>query len=433
MGRVSKLLNKPLKAYTIYSLIVLVCSIPFYYLVVDYIWLNELDEHNHIIKKRVETRFKDVKLNETELADILSIWNVLQPGTKLAVADNRTNFKDSIYTVVRKSDYSEKPVIDRFRGLSSVIIIAGKPYHLTVETNVEEVEETLLAIALVTFIFFSLLVIGFIILNKRIAKIIWQPFQHTFDRLGEFDLLKHKTINFEDSNIEEFQKLNKEITHLIEKNVSVFDQQKTFIENASHELQTPLAILKSKIELFLQNGELTKKQLDIINTIHIPLGRISRINKNLLLLAKIENNQFSETDHIDLPNLIKENLELLSDYISAKKIKIHVEIQSEEKIICNRTLIEILVNNLLINAIIHNIVSGEITIKYADDLLTLSNSGLTKLDTQSVFKRFVIANTENTNSGLGLSIVKEICNRYHWLIEYDFENLLHSFFIRFKK
>lgn len=427
----SKLLNKPFKAFTIYALVVLICSVPVYYSVIDYIWLEELDEHNLIIKERIESRFNTIEINEEELANTLKIWNLLQPGTKIDSSTFLEVKADSTYTITRAQDYSSGNEIDRFIGLSAYIHINKQPYHLTVETNVEEADETFFVIALVTFLFFSILVAGFIVLNRRIAKKIWQPFQNTLKKVKLFDLLTDKNIEFEKSEIEEFQELNSELSKLIERNILIFNQQKVFIENASHELQTPLAVLKSKVEMLLQNRDLTEQQSELINSINIPLSRVTRINKNLLLLAKIENSQFSERENIDLTAVLNENLELLSDYTEAKGITIEKKHSNPTLVFSNKALLEILLNNLLINAIIHNTENGKIRIDCSENKLTVSNTGKTELNNKTLFKRFTISSSETTNSGLGLAIVKEICIRYQWQIDYGFQNNFHSFSVRF--
>lgn len=419
----SKLLNKPFRTITFYALFILGCSIPIYYLVVDYIWLEEIDEHNANIKERVENKFRN--LSDTDLTKTLEIWNNLNSGTKIEPTKSSEIKADIIYTKAgRITD-------DKFRGLSSYININGKPYHLIIETNIEETIRILLAITIVTFLFFVLLVVGFIVLNKRISMKIWEPFYSTLDKIKIFDLNNSNFVEFEKSEIEEFNELTIELNKLIKKNISVFNQQKTFLENAAHELQTPLAVLKSKIDLLLQNKSLTNEQSEIINIINLSLSKVTRINKNLLLLSKIENQQFSENEPVFLTAIIDENIELLTDYIDTKEISLTKITIEQPILICNKILLEILVTNLLINAIRHNASNGKITIEIKQTSLCISNSGITALDNSSIFKRFVVSSTEKTSSGLGLAIVKEICNRYHWQIEYSFQNNLHSFLVKF--
>lgn len=427
----SKLLHKPFKAFTIYALIILACSIPVYYLVVDFIWLDELDEHNHIVKERIEYSFNNAQIEENELNSLLKNWGKLQPSTTLTPSDLSVPKPDSTYTITKQNTYVEHNEIDRFRVVSSYISINGKLYHLQIETNIEEADETMLAIAIVTLLFFALLVIGFIFLNRRIAKQIWQPFRNTLKKLKSFDLTTQRAVSFDKTNIEEFEELNQSLQKLIDKNISVYSQQKTFIENASHELQTPLAVLKSKLDLLLQNKNITSEQAELLTAIDLPLSRITRINKNLLLLAKIENKQFAEVENIELTEVINETLELLSDYTTLKQISVDENFSEKLFLSCNKTLLEILVNNLLINAIVHNTEQGKIQISFSNKTLTISNTGKTALSNEKLFERFTISSSESANSGLGLAIVKEICNRYNWHIHYTFENNLHSFSVQF--
>jgi signal transduction histidine kinase len=427
----SKLLNRPFKAFTLYALIVLACSVPVYYYVVESIWLEELDEHNSIIKERIAFRFGNTKVNNDELNDIIELWNVLQPGTSITPTLFKEIKIDSIYTSTHLNKYSDENEIDRFRGLSTYIKINKIVYNLKIETNVEEVDETLIAIALVTFVFFSIMIGGFIILNRYLSKKIWEPFNNTLNKLKNFDLLRDNKIEFEKTDIEEFIHLNNELEKLIRRNISIYYQQKSFIENASHELQTPLAVLKSKVEILLQNEKLSEDQSLIINSIHNQLSRVSRINKNLLLLAKIENDQFIEEEQVDVKDVIDESLEILVDYIIAKDIRLNIEKSVGLMLKCNRALMEILINNLLINAITHSQTNATLKIQLVNNLLIISNSGEAKLTKDSIFKRFSTISKTTNNSGLGLSIVQEICKRYDWEIEYDFIEFNHVFRLNF--
>ena len=136
------------------------CSIPVYYLVIDFIWLQELDEHNLIIKKQILNNFNKNTIEEIELNSLLKNWGKLQPSTTLTPSDLSVPKPDSTYTITKQNRYVEHNEIDRFRVLSSYININGKLYHLQIETNVEETEETVVAIAILTFMFFLILVVG---------------------------------------------------------------------------------------------------------------------------------------------------------------------------------------------------------------------------------------------------------------------------------
>lgn len=424
----SKLLDKPFKSFSLYALVILMCSIPFYYFVVNAIWVEELDEHNWMVRKRMEKGIQQMEATHADLNKTLKIWNSLQPGTQLVAIDENEIKPSRIYTNTHYNTFENE--MDRFRVLATTIRIQGKPYSLTISTNVEEADKTLYAIAFVTFFFFVFLVVGFVVLNKRIAKKSWKPFYSTLNKLKQFDLNKDQHFYPEQSNIEEFEELNSELTKLIERNTSAFNQQKRFAENASHELQTPLAILKIKMDLLLQNNVLSEKEAETIETIHTSLSRISRINKNLLLLAKIENHQFAEEMPVNVPDLLSENLEILADYIQNKGMKIRLT-TVPCSVTCNQTLLEVLINNLIINAIRHGNEQDTIHVNLENRHLTISNKGNTSLDPDRLFVRFGISSAETTNSGLGLALSKEICDRYNWKLSYTFENNLHQFSIEF--
>jgi signal transduction histidine kinase len=158
---------------------------------------------------------------------------------------------------------------------------------------------------------------------------------------------------------------------------------------------------------------------------------MKRINKNLLLLAKIENNQFAEVENVELTQVLNETIELLIDYITAKQIIIDNSLSQKLSVVCNKTLLEILINNLLINAIVHDTGQSIIHVELSGKTLTFSNTGKTALNNEKLFERFAVSSSQTTNSGLGLAIVKEICNRYGWQIQYAFQNDLHSFSVTF--
>ncbi|MBK8291944.1 MAG: HAMP domain-containing histidine kinase [Flammeovirgaceae bacterium] len=427
----NKLLNKTLKTFTIYALIVLAASVPAYYYLVDSIWLRELDEHNEIIADRIEAELNRLELSENELNTALTLWNKIQPGTNLEKTNLDLNRTDSTYTVLRRNLYVEYEDINRFRGLSRVIEINRKNYLVTIETNVEETEETVIAIAILTFLFFLILVIGFLIFNRRLSVKLWQPFRSTLNKLKAFNLNSQASIPFEKSNTLEFEELNLALSKLIEHTISVYKSQKEFTENASHELQTPLAIIKNKLDLLLQKEALTDRQYQIIEATNKAVTRVSRINKNLLLLAKIENHQFEDSEEINLSDLTTQSLVHLHEHIESKALILQSEIDGELSITGNKTLLEILLNNLILNAIRHNAQKGIIKITLDKSGLTLSNSGNKALDIESLFKRFKKSSDESSGSGLGLAIVEQICKRHHWTINYLFKDDFHIFKVSF--
>ena len=425
------LLNKTLKTFSIYSLLVLIISVPAYYYLIDNIWLNELDENNELIAERTEQELNRLNLNKNELEKSLFLWNKIQPHTSLKELESKFKTSDSTYTTSRQNPYAKEVDINRFRGLQKTIKINNTYFLLTIETIVEESEETVWAIAKLTFLFFILLVIGFLVLNRRLSYQLWKPFRHTLSQLKSFQLNKQSKIEFTKSNTVEFEELNTSLTKLIEQNISAYKSQKEFTENASHELQTPLALIKGKLDLLIQQESLTNRQYDIVEEINLALTRVSRINKNLLLLAKMENHQFEKNSDINISDIMLACLKLLDEHFSAKKLIVIQQIEDCIIVEGNSALIEILVNNLLLNTIKHAPKNSNITVVLNKKGIIVSNFGQMALNKNRLFNRFSSVTENASGSGLGLAIIKQVCEVHHWNITYNYQNNSHIFSVEF--
>ncbi|WP_106915636.1 sensor histidine kinase [Chryseobacterium aurantiacum] len=421
------LLSKTTKPFLIYVLIVLMVSIPVYYFVVDTIWKSELDEHNQIIVEKTAYEFNQLKLSDEELEKSLQLWNQIQPETNIEKISADHIKGDSIYTNEKKLPFISEQKKERYRCLRKVIYIQNKPYLFTIQTNIEESHETIAVIAMITVFFFVMIVVGLLYLNRKLSTSIWKPFRNTLDRLKSFNLNSQNTIEFSSSDTTEFEELNQALHKLIERNISIYKTQKEFTENASHELQTPLAIIKNKLDLLLQDQDLTEKQYIIAEDMNKALARSSRINKNLLLLAKIDNNQFDNSEVILFDHLLHQSINLLQEHFEQKNISVEEKITPKIQVNGNSSLTEIMINNLIINAIRHTSPGGSIFIQLTDSSFEVSNSGTEKLDTDLLFKRFSKLSANNNGSGLGLSIIQEICKFHHWTVTYKFENSYHIF------
>lgn len=425
------LLTKTTKPFLIYVLIVLMISIPVYYFVVDTIWQNELDEHNQIIVEKTAYEFNQLKLSDEVLETSLELWNHIQPETDVEKISADQIKSDTAYTYEKHLPFISEQKKERYRCLKKVIYIQGKPYLFTIQTNIEESHETIAVIALITVFFFVIIVVGLLYLNRKLSASIWKPFRGTLDQLKTFNLNSQNKIAFPASDTSEFEELNQSLYKLIERNVSAYKTQKEFTENASHELQTPLAIIKNKLDLLLQDQDLTEKQYRLAEDMNRALTRSSRINKNLLLLAKIDNKQFDNTETISFDHLLDQSIAILEEHFEQKNISVQESISKDVKVNGNSILCEILINNLIINAIRHTSPGGAIAVSLTQSAFKISNSGTDRLNPDLLFKRFSKLSTDNSGSGLGLSIIQEICKFHHWKISYRFENNHHIFTVNF--
>lgn len=402
-------------------------SIPVYYVVVDKIWQDELDEHNQIIVEKTAYKFNHLQLSDEKLEQSIDLWNHIQPETDIERISADQVTRDSVYITEKHLPFISETKKERYRCLKKVVYIQGKPYLFTIETNIEESHETIAVIAMITVFFFMVIVIGLLYLNRRLSASIWKPFRDTLKQLKTFNLNSQTKIVFPVSDTLEFEELNQSLEKLIERNVSVYKTQKEFTENASHELQTPLAIIKNKLDLLLQDRDLTEKQYRIAEDINKALTRSSRINKNLLLLAKIDNHQFDNSETILFDQMLLQSIDILEEHFKQKNIAVEQNIIPDIKVNGNSSLTEVMINNLIINAIRHTAPGGTIALQLTHSVFEVSNSGTQQLNEELLFKRFSKLSTDTNGSGLGLSIIQEICKFHHWTISYRFENNRHIF------
>jgi len=309
----------------------------------------------------------------------------------------------------------------------------GNPYELIIKTSIVEEDELLEDLFLALIGLYVMLVISILAVNHLLLKKIWKSFYTILENLKEIKLGTGSKLKAIDSPIDEFNILEKEVEKMFNRNESIYSSQKQFIENASHELQTPLAISINKLELFAENSILADEQLMEIGKITDTLNRLTRLNKSLLMLSKIENQQFSEEENINFNELILVLTEDYSDLADFKEVKITVTENDILYFKMNKGLAIALISNLLKNALIHNHHNGFVNFIIDKNEMIISNSGNNSpLNSEVIFNRFYRHTTTNESTGLGLSIVKSIINNYSITIEYLFTSH-HQFKIIFPK
>jgi signal transduction histidine kinase len=196
-------------------------------------------------------------------------------------------------------------------------------------------------------------------------------------------------------------------------------------------LQTPLALFQTKIDSLLQL-ELNKEQLSVVSSLNNDVSRLNRLNKNLLLLSKIDNESFLEKSNIVLKDYIEKHLDFFTEQAKAKNITVITEFSFNLVINGNPALTEVLINNLFLNAIRHNEKNGKIIIRIQENQIVYLNSGQkTPLVIEKLFNRFSKTNPSSQGNGLGLAIIKKIAELNQWKIDYDFHDQLHSFTVKF--
>ncbi len=328
-------------------------------------------------------------------------------------------------------DKEEKEYVP-YRFLRSYYTFNNYNYLITVAKTTIEEDELLEGIFSSFGMIIGLLVIAFFMVNWLLSKTLWKPFHKTLSELNTYDIKKHELHTFEPVTTREFNQLNSALNKMTEKIHSDFLQQKEFTENASHEMQTPLAIVKANLSLLMQSPNLKEEEMNQLQAIENTLKKLSALNKSLILLTKIENNQFHDNAIIYLKEVVAKTLHNHLDLIQTKNIELITDIQDKLKTEMNPVLADILLSNLLQNAIRHNKAGGKIIVSLKEKVLSISNSGepLT-VNKEDLFVRFKKNDTSKDSLGLGLSIVKSIVDLYGFEIHYNYSNSLHTFIIKF--
>lgn len=231
------------------------------------------------------------------------------------------------------------------------------------------------------------------------------------------------------TKITEFRKLNAATMAFAERGEKLFEQQKTFIGNTSHEMQTPLAICRNRLEMLMEDETLTEHQLNELIKTHQTLENLTRMNRSLLLLCKIENGQFADTRSVCLNDILTHYLDDYKEVYAYRNITVTVTTDSSFCVEMNDSLVSVLVTNLLKNSFVHNIDGGFIYIKITANTFEISNTGEKPLDRERIFERFYQGQKKEGSTGLGLALVDSICKANHLKIDYTYVENRHIFTI----
>lgn len=303
---------------------------------------------------------------------------------------------------------------------------AGKPIP-ALDLEADIMHGIMLQFVLIT----GIVGIAIVLTVRFILRRLWKPFDDTLKEIEDFRLEDGKLPDLPESNIKEFIRLNHTLEILMKNNLTSYRSQKEFTENASHELQTPLAVFQSKLDLLLQLPDLTERQAEMIQNLYQVSGRLSRLNRNLLLLAKIDNNQYARMEETDVVKLMEELLPSLETLAGSITIERDFKVKSLA-VHANRTLLESLVSNLVINAVRHNRAGGTIRLVLDERCLMIANtSDEQALNPELIFNRFYRPSEKTKGNGLGLAIVKAICEYHGWSIDYGFQKGIHCFTVHF--
>lgn len=397
---------------------------PLFFFITQLLYVHETDEALILQKEEFILSYAP-KLEDNEIP----VFNKLNRDLKIEKR-NPLIIKDTLYNqnLYNSFDNENEP----YRILNAPVVINKKNYLFSAKINLVDNSDFIISLLAVFTLIILTLLIGLFSITKRLSITLWKPFYGTLEQIEKFEIDKNSNPNLLPGKIEEFNRLNQAIHKLIERNTLIYKSQREFIENAAHELQTPIAIFKGKLETLLQRPDVTEEQFEILDKLNDTTTRLNRLNKNLLLLSKIEGKYFDNPDHVILNETIINQLDFFKEQALAKQIKITVKLEPEITVKSNLFLSEVLISNLFLNAVNHNTTNGVVHVVLDKNALTFSNTGTSKpLVTNKLFERFSKVNPSSKGNGLGLSIIKKIVDNNQWSIEYSFNENLHVFRIYF--
>lgn len=303
----------------------------------------------------------------------------------------------------------------------------GKNYAVTIAKPLFESEDLVETILSSFAIIAAVLLIVTLLVNSLVSRKIWKPFLKTVEQLNQYEAGKENTIVPIPTSTTEFRDLNQDIRKMTDKISADFRNLKAFTENASHEIQTPLSVILNTTELLLQQENLNEKQAEQIQRVNDSARKLSRMNQTLLLLSKINNGQFIANEKIDFGEIIDNRLELFSDLIEIKKIKIRKAFTGRMQFAIHPALAESLISNLLTNAIRHTAENSDIAIQMNENRIEISNPGEALHHPEKIFERFYKENPSSESTGLGLAIVRQIAETCGLKISYSYRENRHCF------
>ncbi|HSU27571.1 MAG TPA: HAMP domain-containing sensor histidine kinase [Chitinophagaceae bacterium] len=400
------------------SIIVLLIAGIGYYFLIHYVLKEQLDN--------------TLRVEQVEIQDFIQTEHTLPAAT--TYKDQKIEFKkaDQVFPqsfrTFRLYDEEEKEN-ELCRQLLFPVQVDGQWYTASVTKSQEETEEMIGLILLITLGLILILSSLLFFASRFFVKRLWQPFRATLSAIKSFNLDAPVPIKTEKAAIHEFNELNESVNLMTEKVVKDYLSLKHFTDHASHEIQTPLAIVISKLDVLIQDPALSEKNLTHLQSIYNAVDKMSKLIQSLLLLAKIENNLFSESSVVDIRAAVRNKFLEFDEWMQEKKLALNNEMK-DLHVTMNPQLADTLISNLVINAIKHADGQGEICIHSDNKSFMISNPGRNALDSHRIFDRFW-KSEHSDGTGLGLAIVKRICDQYGYSIQYEFKEGVHFFTLVF--
>lgn len=419
-----KYINRHMSVFLI--ILMGIWGIFFYYTIIDEV-MDETDDtlenYRGIVVGKI---LADSTILKTE--DRILHSYTIRPITEEEAYDYQERFYDSTVYIETEDEYEPVRVMKSCFRASDL-----NYYELELRLSTLERDDVVRAIFWYLITLYAILWLCTLLGTRFLLKKIFKPMRTLLSWLENISPDRKAPPLANNTKIKEFRTLIQAAIDMQARNERTYEEQKQFIENASHELQTPLAIALGKLELLAESECLCEKELKAIDELYGSLNRAVQLNKSLLLLSRIHNGQFPETTEVDLNKHIKSITGLLSEIYEDKQLDIRLHEKGPCTAYMNESLAHTLMNNLIKNAIVHSPEKGSVIIQTDENCVEITNDGETPLDKDKMFNRFYKGGSRYKDSiGLGLSIVQSITQYYHIKLQYNFDGH-HHFLLKFPK
>lgn len=403
-------------------LLMAVWGVLFYYAIIDEVVDETDDTLENYGEILMESALHDPSILETE-GSLMSFYKFTPISEEEGRHYRQVFYDATVYIELEDEDEPVRVMCTAFR------MPDGQYYELKLMISILERDDMVEAMLWYLGALFLLFLICTSIGIQLVLKGVFRPLHRLLDWLHCIQPGKEVPPLDNPTKIREFRQLSDAALDMGNRNYKAYEEQKQFIENASHELQTPLAIVRGKVELLAESEGMTEQQMEQLDEIYATLGRAVKLNKSLLLLSRIENGQYTEMEDVSVDEILDELLPDLMDIYEHKQVRLIRKREEQPFIIrCNHSLAQILVSNLVKNSLLHNREGGELQVLTTPTSLVIKNTGDVPLDGEKLFRRFYHGmDGKKDSTGLGLAIARSIALSSSLKLTYEWQDGMHTF------
>ena len=410
------------KLASLLFLLMAVWGVLFYYAIIDEVVDETDDTLENYGEILMESALHDPSILETE-GSLMSFYKFTPISEEEGRHYRQVFYDATVYIELEDEDEPVRVMCTAFR------MPDGQYYELKLMISILERDDMVEAMLWYLGALFLLFLICTSIGIQLVLKGVFRPLHRLLDWLHCIQPGKEVPPLDNPTKIREFRQLSDAALDMGNRSYKAYEEQKQFIENASHELQTPLAIVRGKVELLAESEGMTEQQMEQLDEIYATLGRAVKLNKSLLLLSRIENGQYTEMEDVSVDEILDELLPDLMDIYEHKQVRLIRKREEQPFIIrCNHSLAQILVSNLVKNSLLHNREGGELQVLTTPTSLVIKNTGDVPLDGEKLFRRFYHGmDGKKDSTGLGLAIARSIALSSLLKLTYEWQNGMHAF------